>query len=40
MEKQAFELFMKLRFPTCKSNRYYYKQWKERFEGNQGGVWD
>jgi len=34
MEKQVFELFMKLRFPKAKSDKIYYNIWKVRFEGN------
>ena len=34
MEKQIFELFMRLRFPLINSSQMYYDEWKERFEGN------
>ena len=34
MEKQVFELFMRLRFPEAKSDKIYYDTWKVRFEGN------
>jgi len=40
MEKQVFELFMKLRFPKVINDTIYYNEWKQRFEGNPCAYMD